>query len=159
VHMWEQSLSDWEWTFAVNFWGVVHGIRTFLPLMLAHGEEGHVVNTASIAGLTSGGTLPIYGASKHAVVRISEALHVQLRQMEWPIKVSVLCTGGVNTRIALATRNRQDAYWERGESRPDAAELERREQEWAALTGRAGMQPDEVAGRVFQAIQDEQFYI
>ena len=157
--MWEQPLSDWHWTFEVNFWGVVYGIRVFLPIMLAQDEEGHVVNTASIAGLTSGAALPIYGASKHAVVRISEALHYQLAEQNAKVKVSVLCPGGVNTRIALATRNRPDELWDGTTARPTAEELERREQEWAALTGERGMRPEDVAARVFQAIQDEQFYI
>ena len=157
--MWEQPLSDWHWTFEVNFWGVVYGIRAFLPIMLAQDEEGHVVNTASIAGLTSGAALPIYGASKHAVVRISEALHYQLAEQNAKVKVSVLCPGGVNTRIALATRNRPDELWDGTTARPTAEELERREQEWAALTGERGMRPEDVAARVFQAIQDEQFYI
>ena len=157
--MWEQPLSDWQWTFEVNFWGVVYGIRVFLPIMLAQDEEGHVVNTASIAGLTSGAALPIYGASKHAVVRISEALHYQLAEQNAKVKVSVLCPGGVNTRIALATRNRPDALWDGTTARPTAEVLERREQEWAALTGERGMRPEDVAARVFQAIQDEQFYI
>jgi NAD(P)-dependent dehydrogenase (short-subunit alcohol dehydrogenase family) len=157
--MWEQPMSDWQWTFEVNFWGVVYGIRVFLPIMLAQDEEGHVVNTASIAGLTSGAALPIYGASKHAVVRISEALHYQLAEQNAKVKVSVLCPGGVNTRIALATRNRPDELWDGTTARPTAEELERREQEWAALTGERGMRPEDVAARVFQAIQDEQFYI
>jgi NAD(P)-dependent dehydrogenase (short-subunit alcohol dehydrogenase family) len=157
--IWEASLRDWEWTFAVNFWGVVYGIRTFVPIMLAQGEPGHVVNTASIAGLTSGAALPIYGATKHAVVRISEALHLQLAQEQAPIKVSVLCPGGVNTRIALATRNRPDELWDDPAARPSREELERREQEWAAMTGARGMAPEAVAERVFQAIRDEQFYI
>jgi len=157
--MWEQPMSDWQWTFEVNFWGVVYGIRAFLPIMLAQDEEGHVVNTASIAGLTSGAALPIYGASKHAVVRISEALHYQLAEQNAKVKVSVLCPGGVNTRIALATRNRPDELWDGTTARPTAEELERREQEWAALTGERGMRPEDVAARVFQAIQDEQFYI
>lgn len=159
IRVWEHSLKDWEWTFAVNFWGVVHGIRTFLPLMLAQDEVGHVLNTASIAGLTSGSTLPIYGASKHAVVRISEALHMQLAEMQSKVKVSVLCPGGVNTRIALADRNRPDEFLDDPTARPAAAELDKREQEWASRTGARGMQPEAVAERVFQAIQDEQFYI
>ena len=157
--MWEQPLSDWEWTVAVNFWGVVHGIRTFVPLLLAHGEEGHVVNTASIAGLTSGARLPIYGATKHAVVRLSEALHLQLAGLESKVKVSVLCPGGVNTRIALATRNRPAEWWDAVATRPTAEELAQREQAWAARTGPAGLAPEAVAEQVFQAIQDEQFYI
>jgi NAD(P)-dependent dehydrogenase (short-subunit alcohol dehydrogenase family) len=157
--IWELSLKDWHWTFAVNFWGVVHGIRTFVPIMLRQDEEGHVVNTASIAGLTSGAGLAIYGASKHAVVRITEALHLQLAGLGAKVKASVLCPGGVNTRIALATRNRPDEFWDEGAARPSAEELERREQEWAERTGPRGMRPEEVAERVFRAIQDEQFYI
>ena len=108
--MWEELLSDWRWTFDVNFWGVVYGIRTFVPIMLRQDEEGHVLNTASTAGLTSGPNLPIYGATKHAVVRISEALHQQLAQRQAKVKVSVLCPGGVRTRIALASRNRPDEH-------------------------------------------------
>lgn len=156
--MWEYPLSDWRWTFGVNFWGVVHGIRSFLPRMLEQDEPGHVVNTASIAGLTSGAGLPIYGASKHAVVRISEALHQQLAERNSKLKASVLCPGGVNTRIALASRNRQDEFWE-GTERPDPKELEAREARWAGTTGPTGMAPEEVANRVLQAIKDEQFYI
>jgi len=157
--LWEHPLKDWEWTFAVNFWGVVHGLRTFLPIMLAQNEPGHVVNTASAAGLTSGGALPIYGASKHAVVRISEALHAQLAQAQAQVKVSVLCPGGVNTRIALATRNRPDEFLDDPAAKPSAEALEQREQAWATLTGARGMAPEAVAERVFKAIQDEQFYI
>ena len=159
VPMWEQPLPDWEWTVAVNFWGVVHGIRTFVPLLLAHGEEGHIVNTASAAGLTSGARLPIYGATKHAVVRLSEALHLQLAGLPSKVKVSVLCPGGVNTRIALATRNRPEEWWDEAATRPTAEELAQREQAWAARTGPTGLAPEVVAEQVFQAIQDEQFYI
>jgi NAD(P)-dependent dehydrogenase (short-subunit alcohol dehydrogenase family) len=159
VGMWEHSLKDWEWTFAVNFWGVVNGIRTFVPIMLAQDEEGHVVNTASIAGLTSGGALPIYGATKHGVVRISEALHAQLAARGSKVKVSVLCPGGVNTRIALASRNRPEALWDGAEARPSTEELEARERTWATRTGPTGMAPEAVAERVFKAIEDEQFYI
>ena len=78
--IWEHSMRDWEWTFGVNFWGVVHGIRAFLPIMIEQDEEAHVVNTASMAGLLSGATADIYGATKHAVVRITEALYFQLLQ-------------------------------------------------------------------------------
>ena len=106
--IWEQPLDDWHWTFNVNFWGVVHGIRAFVPCMLEHGEAGHIVNTASIAGLVSGAGLPIYGSSKHGVVRVSEALFGQLRGVDAPIGVSVLCPGGVKTRIGVAERNRPD---------------------------------------------------
>jgi NAD(P)-dependent dehydrogenase (short-subunit alcohol dehydrogenase family) len=157
--VWEQPLADWEWTFAVNLMGVVHGIRAFVPIMLAQGEPAHVVNTASIAGLTSGPTLPIYGASKHAVVRLSEALYLQLQQANAPIGVSVLCPGGVNTRIALATRNRPQSLRNAAEHQPDEAELEAREQEWATMTGARGLPPADVAETVFRAIEEDRFYI
>lgn len=156
--LWEHPLSDWQWTFGVNFWGVVYGIHAFVPRMLAQDEPGHILNTASIAGLTSGAGLPIYGASKHAVVRVSEALHLQLAEANSKLHVSVLCPGGVNTRIALASRNRPDELWE-GNARPSHEELEAREATWANRTGATGMAPEEVANRVLSAIRDEQFYI
>ncbi|HEY7270706.1 MAG TPA: SDR family NAD(P)-dependent oxidoreductase, partial [Dehalococcoidia bacterium] len=80
--MWELSLKEWHWTFDVNFWGVVHGIRAFVPAMVESGQDAHIVNTASIAGLTSGAALPIYGATKHGVVRITEALNFQLQAVQ-----------------------------------------------------------------------------
>ena len=153
--IWEQPLSDWQWTFGVNFWGVVHGIRAFVPGMLAHGEPGHIVNTSSIAGLTSGAGLPIYGASKHGVVRISEALQLQLGARNSALKVSVLCPGGVNTRIASASRNRPDELWE-GAARTPAEELAARDQR---RENPQSMSAENVAETVFQAIKDEQFYI
>ena len=158
TRLWEHSLNDWRWTFGVNFWGVVYGIQAFVPRMLAQDEPGHIVNTASIAGLTSGAGLPIYGASKHAVVRVSEALHQQLAEAGAKVKASVLCPGGVRTRIALASRNRPDDLWE-GDRRPGADELEAREASWADRTGPTGMDPAEVANRVLTAIREEQFYI
>ena len=156
--LWEHPLSDWRWTFGVNFWGVVYGIHAFVPRMIAQDEPGHIVNTASIAGLTSGAGLPIYGASKHAVVRVSEALHQQLAEAGSKVKASVLCPGGVNTRIALAARNRPDDLWE-GKERPSHEEFEAREATWATRTGATGMAPEEVANRVLAAIREEQFYI
>ena len=155
--IWEQPLTDWHWTFNVNFWGVVHGIRAFVPMMLAQDEEAHVVNTASIAGLVAGSGLPIYGASKHAVVRLSEGLYGQLQAADAKIGVSVLCPGGVKTRIALAERNRPDEFSDEGGPSPD--ELEARETRWAEGTGATGMEPSQVADLVLQAIQDQQFWI
>ena len=153
--IWEHPLSDWQWTFGVNFWGVVHGIRAFLPKMLEHGEPGHILNTSSIAGLTSGAGLPIYGATKHGVVRISEALHHQLAQRQSALKVSVLCPGGVNTRIASASRNRPDELWE-GAQKLESSDLAARDQRW---DNPQSMSPQTVAETVFNAIRDEQFYI
>ena len=76
---WEHSLEDWEWVLVVNLWGVIHGVRSFVPRMLEHGTDGHVVNTASIAGLISSPYMSVYQASKHAVVALTEALTMELR--------------------------------------------------------------------------------
>jgi NAD(P)-dependent dehydrogenase (short-subunit alcohol dehydrogenase family) len=100
---WFGPISVWHWVLGVNLWGVVHGIRAFLPRMLAQ-AEGHIVNTASMAGLHPGAS-PIYDASKHAVVALSEDLYRMLRQMQAPIGVSVLCPGWVRTNILDAERN------------------------------------------------------
>ncbi len=90
----------------MNLWGVIHGIRTFLPIMLAHGEEGHIVNTASVAGLIAGPFQIPYNISKYGVVALSEGLHRELALIESKIKVSVLCPGFVHTRIMESERNR-----------------------------------------------------
>ncbi len=154
--LWQQSLKDWQWVFGVNFWGVVHGVRAFLPAMLAAGEEGHIVNTASIMGLLPGGG--IYGATKHAVVSVSETLHTQLTAMNAKIRVSVLCPGGVRTRITSAVRNRPEKLWEAG-ARPNDAELEQRDQMWAQRIQANSMEPEQVADKVLAGIKAGQFYI
>src|SRR5262249_35334291 len=103
---WEHTLADWEWVLGVNLWGVIHGGRTFVPVMLRQGGEGHIVNTASVAGLASSPAMSIYNVTKHAVVTLSETLHKDLGLLGVPIKVSVLCPGFVRTRILDADRNR-----------------------------------------------------
>ena len=103
---WTQPLKNWEWGFGVNLWGVVHGIRTFVPLMLKQETEGHIVNTASMAGLLSAPFMSIYDATKFAVVAISESLQLELAMQSAKVKVSVLCPGFVNTNIATSERNR-----------------------------------------------------
>jgi NAD(P)-dependent dehydrogenase (short-subunit alcohol dehydrogenase family) len=160
TYIWEHSLKDWQWTFGVNFWGVVYGIKVFLPLMLAHGEEGHVVNTASIAGLTAGAHLEIYGATKHAVTRISEALYLQLREINAKIGASVLCPGYVRTQIFTSSRNRPEEMWEEGAARPSAEELAERLREAEERIAQAGViEPSEAAERVIEAMREERFWI
>jgi len=95
--LWEASISDWKWVLDINVWGVIHGIRVFTPLMLAHQQEGHIINTASKAGLTFGTSL--YSTSKHTVLALTEALYVQLKQVNSNLAVSVLCPGAVNTNL------------------------------------------------------------
>ncbi len=97
--IWEFPLEDWRWSFDVNMMGVVHGIRSFIPRMIREGVDGHVVTTASVAGLISGAGSPVYSASKHGAVRATEALYASLRDIGSPIGVTLLCPGLVNNNI------------------------------------------------------------
>jgi NAD(P)-dependent dehydrogenase (short-subunit alcohol dehydrogenase family) len=101
---WEIGQPGWDWTFQVNFWGVVHGIRAFVPRLIEQGE-GHVVNTASVAGLKALPFAAPYTATKHAVVGVSEALALELTMVGAPVKVSVLCPGFIKTRLLESERN------------------------------------------------------
>lgn len=153
---WTQPLQNWEWGFGVNLWGVIHGIRTFVPIMLQQDTEGHIVNTASMAGLVSAPFMSVYDATKFAVVTISESLHLELAMQNAKIKVSVLCPGFVNTNIAASERNRP------ANLQTEMAQFSETEQSFAAMmfAGIAsGMPPAEVAEKVFAAIQNDQFYI
>lgn len=147
VPVWEIADSDWEWVMGVNFYGVLYGLRAFVPHMLAHGESGHIVNTASVAAFMPGGDT--YGVSKHGVLCISEALHRDLA--DTPINASVLCPGWTNTKIAQAERNRPRAM-----NNPHNPEGKPLDVANALENGRA---PSEIADAVFEAIQHEQFYI
>jgi NAD(P)-dependent dehydrogenase (short-subunit alcohol dehydrogenase family) len=155
VPIWENTLADWQWVLGVNLWGVVHGIRTFVPILLRQGEPGHVVNTASMAGLMSSARLGIYNASKHAVVAISETLHAELAAIGSQVKVSVLCPAFVQTNIGDSGRNRPP---ELPAAEVDSAEAEAFRQIVRNLLA-AGIPPSVVAERVFEAIRDEKLYI
>ncbi|HZU76619.1 MAG TPA: SDR family NAD(P)-dependent oxidoreductase [Dehalococcoidia bacterium] len=152
--MWEETAEDWRWAFDVNLFGVVNGIRTFVPILLRQGEEAHIVNSASITGLIYARRLPIYYTTKHAVVCLTEALYFQLAQQQAPIHVSVLCPANVATRIASSARNRPGAR-----TATMAEEFERRDQAWADATRAGALNPEAVAEAVLQGIQAEQFYI
>ena len=147
------SPGDWEWTLGVNLMGVIHGIASFLPHMKTHGEAGHIVNTASMAGMVSPPMMSPYSVTKFGVVTLSETLAVELAG--GPIGVSVLCPGWVNTRIDESARNRPSRFGARRE--PPAAAQARAQQVSEML--RAGMSPDEVAARVMAAIRDKELYV
>ncbi len=150
--IWEVSERDWQWVMGVNFWGVVYGLQAFVPHMLEHGEEGHIVNTASLAGVMPGGGT--YGVSKHGVLSLTETLHQNLTMRGANIGASVLCPGFVNTNIFDAERNRPQelSLASRGEAIPGMAEMGR-----AMLA--QGKQPSEVADIVFRSIEENRFYI
>jgi NAD(P)-dependent dehydrogenase (short-subunit alcohol dehydrogenase family) len=151
--MWEHTLDDWQWVLGVNLWGVIHGIRTFVPIMLRQGEPAHVVNTASLAGLTSNPFLGVYNVTKHAVVTLSETLAQELAMLGPHVKVSVLCPGFVQTKIADSNRNRP------GGMADEAARLRPAEFEEDLPAIAKGLAPATVAELVFDAIRDERFYV
>jgi NAD(P)-dependent dehydrogenase (short-subunit alcohol dehydrogenase family) len=156
--LWEAPLADYEWVLGVNLWGVIHGIRSFTPLLLAHGEEGHIVNTASMAALT---TLPyagIYHMSKHAVLALSESLHHELALRGSKIKVSALCPEMVATRIGSGARNRPAHLRGPADAGPASPERELVEKALAESITR-GVAPERIADRVLAAIREERFYV
>jgi NAD(P)-dependent dehydrogenase (short-subunit alcohol dehydrogenase family) len=157
---WFGPLASWEWVIGVNFWGVVHGCRTFLPHLVARGG-GHIVNTASIAGLLPGFSAS-YDASKHAVVAISEHLHNTMQLLGLPIGVSVLCPGWVRTGIIDADRNWPSRLGERPDITPAAAATEhhvRRAIEQGALpTAIADAVADAVAAGRYWVIPQRDFF-
>jgi NAD(P)-dependent dehydrogenase (short-subunit alcohol dehydrogenase family) len=149
------SLDTWRWVLDVNLMGVLHGVRTFLPHIRAHGEGGHIVNTASMAGMNSGLGFSPYSASKFAVVNMSEGLAMQLKPLG--IGVTVLCPGFVRTRISESGRNRPERY---GPTQtPDPASPAGRMATELALHIRSGLEPSDVAAQVLNAIRADELYV
>ena len=153
--IWQKTLADWEWVMGANLWGVIHGVRVFVPIMLEQGDEGHVVNTASLAGLMAGGG-NTYGVTKHGVVSLSESLYLELQTAGAKISASVLCPGWVNTDILDAERNRPPELANPAQE-PDPIVEEGRKMVRGLLE--SGLSPDNVADQVFNAIRDDRFYI
>jgi NAD(P)-dependent dehydrogenase (short-subunit alcohol dehydrogenase family) len=151
--VWDIPLGDWEWVLGVNLSGVVHGVRSFLPRLLKAGE-GHVVNTASMAGLLGFYTSPPYAVSKFGVVALSESLYNQLQIAGAPVGVSVLCPAWVRTRIHESDRNRPPGAGAPGATEPDEPERQAMER-----VIESGMDPAEVAERVLAAVRSGQFYV
>jgi NAD(P)-dependent dehydrogenase (short-subunit alcohol dehydrogenase family) len=154
--IWEHPQSDWDWVYGVNFWGVLNGIRAFVPVMLEMDEECHIVNTASVAGLVAYGS--IYGSTKTGVVDISETLVMQLRSIDSKIGVSVLCPGAVNTQLLNSSRNRPPEYSFNPSSEDVPAELQRVRDASSDLL-RNGRDPLEVGDIVVEAIKQNRFYV
>ena len=156
--IWESTLTDWEWVINVNLWGVIHGIRVFVPIMLLQQTECHIVNTASIAGLTSGPLMGTYRVTKHGIVSLSETLYLELQQRNAPIGVSVLCPSFVRSQLNEAERNRPGDLLNsprKNSTTPEEQALERLFQEMNQI----GMSPEQCAELVFKAIQQNTFYI
>jgi NAD(P)-dependent dehydrogenase (short-subunit alcohol dehydrogenase family) len=149
---WEFSLSDWRWLLDVNLWGVVHGIRSFVPRMLAGGDEGHIVNTASMAGLVTGGLgTAVYDATKHAVLSLTESLYRDLVVRQTKVSASVLCPGAVSTNIFEAERNRPETLGPAEGRAPVSA--------MATAAPGSSFPPEEMADQVFDAVRANRFYV
>ncbi len=154
--VWENTLEDWAWVLGVNLWGVIHGVRTFVPIMLAQGNECHVVNTASVAGLLSPQLMGIYNVGKHGVVTLTETLYQDLRVTGARVGVSLLCPAFVPTGIAQSHRHRPAAL--RSAAAPTASMIAaQKASEKAVSSGR--ISAGEVARMTFDAIRENRFYV
>src|SRR3954468_6658221 len=151
---WETSPGDWQWILGVNLWGVIHGVRSFVPRLMKR-NEGHVVNTASVAGLINPPGSGAYNVTKHAVVALSETLHHDLRERGSSVGVSVLCPAYVPTGIADSERNRPaDVRTSQKSSTTLAREAMLKK---AVTSGR--LSADDVASAVVDAVKKERFYV
>lgn len=160
--IWENSTQDWEWVLGVNLMGVVHGVRVFTPMMLQAAEKnpayrGHIVNTASMAGLLNAPNMGVYNASKHAVVSISETLYQDLALVTDQISASVLCPFFVPTGISQSQRNRPSELTSK-DAKPTRSQLIGQAMSDKAV-GSGKVSAAEVAQKVFDAIAAGQFYI
>ena len=151
----EHSLADWQWVMGVNLWGVIHGVRAFVPRMLAGGDEGHIVNTASMAGLSTAPFMSVYDVTKHGVVALSESMYKELTLSGAPIGVSVVCPGLIDTSIMRSSRNRPESLADEGKAGPAAQAFGQ------SLADRltSGYPPSEVANQVVAGIHEGRFYI
>jgi NAD(P)-dependent dehydrogenase (short-subunit alcohol dehydrogenase family) len=149
------TLKDWQWVINVSLWGVIHGVHTFLPYVLQNAEGGHIVNTASMAGLIAGPGIGPYNAAKYGVVAISETLAAELAAEDSRVGVSVLCPGLVRTNIYTSQRNRPAAL--RNEKRKTTARSANQEIANALLE--RGIDPAIVASNVLDAIRNQKFWI
>jgi NAD(P)-dependent dehydrogenase (short-subunit alcohol dehydrogenase family) len=153
---WEKPISAWQWVLEVNLWGVIHGIRAFMPAMVER-DQGHIVNTASIAGLIPFPFAAPYAASKHAVVGISVSIFHELAMRGSNVHVSVLCPGWIRTRIVDSERN-----WPNRLGARPAADTNQVAQMMEAMVRQLvdnGMDPATVAEQVLDAVRSERFWV
>ncbi len=151
---WETSLGDWQWILGVNLWGVIHGVRSFVPRLMER-NEGHVVNTASVAGIINPPGSGAYNVTKHAVVALSETLQHDLRERGSAVGVSVLCPAYVPTGIADSERNRPAGLERAAKSKETMV----REQMLRKAVAAGRLSADDVAKAVVRAVKEDRFYI
>lgn len=153
---WESSVADWQWTLGVNLWGVIHGVRTFTPIMLAQGTEGHILNTASVAGLISPPGMAAYNVSKHAVVALTETLHHDLARERAKIRCSVICPAYFPSGISASERSRPRELT--NQTPPTAHQLALQTVLAKAVSSGRISAPD-IANLAFEAVREERFYV
>ncbi len=156
-HVWEIPQQDWDWIMAVNFYGVLYGVQAFVPRMIANNEEGIIINTTSVVGLTTG-TTSAYGITKHAIARLTEGLHYDLQAAGSKLKAALLVPGATATNILYADRNRPEKLTIPRDEKALTALVERRRLRHERMQ-QIGMKPEEVGAIVVQAIKDGRFYI
>ncbi|MFI6173661.1 SDR family NAD(P)-dependent oxidoreductase [Nocardia sp. NPDC051052] len=144
------TIEDWQWMLGVNLFGVIHGVQTFLPILRANEDGGHIVNTASIFGLFAQPPLAAYAVSKYGVVALTEALAGELEQDGSKVGTTVLCSATVQTNVASSTRNRPERYSGGGLSDFEMTEEEYRSQRW--------LDPEEVGAIVVGAVKRGDLY-
>ncbi len=153
---WENTLTDWQWMLGVNLWGVIHGVRAFTPLLLAQ-DEGHIVNTASVAGLINPPNSAMYNVTKHAVVALTETLYHDLGEKKSKVGCSVLCPAYVPTGIADSERNRP-AGLANPAAQKSAEQMAKEEMlKKAVRSGR--LTADDIGAAVLAAVKEDRFYI
>ena len=154
---WTSTLSDWQWIIGVNLMGVVHGVQTFLPIMIEQGTPAHIVNTASMAGLALGGGNSLYSVTKFGVVGYTEMLYLEFQRHNVNAGISVLCPGYVDTNIMDAQRNRPPQV--KDISPPTNTPVGAAVREWLDEQLKQGLSPRAVGEQVLTAIREERFYI
>ena len=154
---WENTVADWQWMLGVNLWGVIHGVRTFTPLLLAQ-DEGHIVNTASVAGLINPPNSAMYNVTKHAVVALTETLYHDLGEKKSKVGCSVLCPAYVPTGIADSERNRPAELANPASVRKSPEQLAKEAMLQKAV--RSGkLSADDIGAAVLAAVKEDRFYI
>lgn len=157
--VWEVSMADWQWVFGVNVFGVIHGVKCFVPRMIAQDKEAIIINTASLAGLVQGASSPIYLSGKHAVVTMTEALDIQLRDRKTKVKAFVFTPGFVKTQLHTSGRNRPAAL----QNPPDAPYYQtddyKQKQALMEYSVTNGIELDRSIDMVFEALEQDLFYI
>jgi len=156
--IWESTWEDWEWVVDVNLWGVIHGVKVFTPIMLGQDDESHIVNVASVSGLLPSYPVAPYHVTKQAVIGLTENLYYSLGRQKSKVKVTLLCPGWVKTLILKSDRNRPPELKNQTNpirNDPEAMQSYRKMQE----SLEAGMSIEELADRLFKAIESDQLYV